>query len=150
MLSCKGPLADDVTWHKKTVATHPNNDKQKVAVLNGVVLLAKEKVVNQVLVSRMIRKLGATVIVANDGIEVCESERPDVVLMDINMPKRSGIEAVEIIRASGLTMPIYALTAETDKEETDKAIKAGCQGILSKPINRQKMQNTLQQCLAKN
>ena len=171
----KAGLADDVTWIKnlrektiertkekqkedtsgrkrKTITdSKPGKDKSKTALnLSGVVLLAEDNVVNQALVSRMIKKLGVTVIVANDGVEVCElcvSESPDVILMDINMPKRSGIEAVEIIRAKGLTIPIYALTAETDKEETDKAIKAGCQGILSKPINRQKLQDTLKQCL---
>ena len=135
----------------KTTKSISRNDQSKAAtILNGVVLLAEDNIVNQALISRILRKLGATVIVANDGVEVCDlcdDEVPDVILMDINMPRRSGIEAVEILRARGLTIPIYALTAETDKEETDKAIVAGCQGILSKPINRQKIHKTLKQCL---
>ncbi len=167
----KATLAEDATWIKESrkragkkqndEASESGPDKNKrskagkgksktIPNLNGVVLLAEDNVVNQALVSRMIKKLGVTVIVANDGVEACElcvSESPDVILMDINMPNRSGIEAVEILRAKGLTMPIYALTAETDKAETDKAIRAGCQGILNKPINRQRLQNTLQQCL---
>jgi len=167
----KATLAEGVSWIKQTrkragekqneessergpdknTRSKARKGKSKtVPNLNGVVLLAEDNVVNQALVSRMIKKLGVTVIVANDGVEACElcvSESPDVILMDINMPKRSGIEAVKILREKGLTMPIYALTAETDKAETDKAIRAGCQGILSKPINRQRLQNTLRQCL---
>lgn len=156
-------LASDITWIENPIEGLPGgglndttksismHDQSKAApVLNGVVLLAEDNVVNQALISKIVRKLGVTVIVANDGVEVCDlcdDEVPDVILMDINMPRRGGIEAVEILRARGLTMPIYALTAETDKEETDKAIVAGCQGILAKPVNRQQIQKMLQQCL---
>ena len=73
-----------------------------------------------------------------------------MILMDINIPKRSGIVAVEILRSQGYLMPIFALTAETDKEETDKAIKAGCQGVLSKPIYRRSIEETLYNCFNDN
>ncbi|MBV1921712.1 MAG: response regulator [Pseudomonadales bacterium] len=82
---------------------------------------------------------GRVVLVVSDGIDACDycdKSLPDFVLMDINMPNRDGLEATKYLRGRGCTVPIYALTAETSKEEIDKALGAGCDGFLSKPLDR--------------
>jgi len=118
--------------------------------LKGTVLLAEDNVVNQKLIERILKKTGVTVVIANDGVEACEycdKMLPDFVLMDINMPNRGGMEATEYLRDKGYVMPIYALTAETDKEEIDKMMTSGCQGFLKKPLNTQKLFGILQEYL---
>ena len=116
--------------------------------LTGAVLLAEDNVVNQKLIERILRKFGLDVIVVSDGVEVCDycddcsnnesnnEAMPDFILMDINMPNRDGLEATKYLRRKQYTLPIYALTAETSNEEISKALDAGCDGFLSKPLNR--------------
>ncbi len=111
----------------------------KIPQLNGVVLLAEDNVVNQKLIEKTLKKTGVTVAVVSDGVEACEycdNSLPDFVLMDINMPNRNGLDATKYLRGKGYNIPIYALTAETAKEEIDKALDAGCDGFLNKPLDR--------------
>ncbi|OUS28371.1 hypothetical protein A9Q99_12680 [Gammaproteobacteria bacterium 45_16_T64] len=118
-----------------------------VPSLEGVVLLAEDNVVNQKLIKKLIEKTGVTVLLANDGIEACEccdKRLPDVVLMDINMPNRNGLEATAYIRAQGYARPIFALTAELGQKEVEDAISVGCQGVLSKPINKKEIYSMLE------
>jgi len=110
--------------------------------LSGTVLLAEDNVVNQKLIERVLKKTGVNVIIAADGVEACEAcdkALPDFVLMDINMPRRNGVEAVKYIRGKGFDVPIYALTAEVDQTEIDKALVAGCLGFLAKPLNTKRL-----------
>ena len=110
--------------------------------LSGTVLLAEDNVVNQKLIERVLKKTGVNVITVADGVdacEVCDRALPDFVLMDINMPRRNGMEAVKYLRDKGYQIPIYALTAEVDQAEIDKALAAGCQGLLTKPLNTRKL-----------
>ena len=98
----------------------------------------------------VLRKRGVEVVFANDGVEACdfcESGTYDFVLMDINMPNRNGIEATEYLRKNHHNMPIYALTAETDRAEIDKILSAGCEGFLSKPLNKTKLYEVLEKLL---
>ncbi|OUS08027.1 hypothetical protein A9Q81_00740 [Gammaproteobacteria bacterium 42_54_T18] len=149
-------LPADVDWmNKNPLDKKQNIDKEEkvspARTLNGTVLLAEDNVVNQKLIERVLKKTGVTVVIANDGLEACEycdSTVPDFILMDINMPNRSGMEATKYLRDKGYVMPIFALTAETEKEEIDKMMIAGCQGFLEKPLNFQKLRSVLNQYLA--
>ncbi|OUR98035.1 hypothetical protein A9Q81_12300 [Gammaproteobacteria bacterium 42_54_T18] len=119
---------------------------QDVPSFSGTVLLAEDNVVNQKLIERVLKKTGVSVIVVSDGVEACgccDNEWPDFILMDINMPNRDGVTATRYLRGNGCTVPIYALTAETSKEEINKAIDAGCNGVLSKPLNRKLLYNAM-------
>ena len=127
------------------------SSKEKVNLkLSGTVLLAEDNVVNQALLSRMLKKVGVSVVLANDGVEACDrcsDSFPDLILMDINMPNRNGIEAVSIIRETNVDVPIYVLTAETDQIVITEAMEAGCQGFLSKPIKKIKLYDVLEKYL---
>ncbi|OUS06649.1 hypothetical protein A9Q81_01835 [Gammaproteobacteria bacterium 42_54_T18] len=138
-------LRSDVVWLNAsgvpTSIDQPskrNKTKQNVPTLHGTVLLAEDNIVNQQLISRVLKKTGVTIVVASDGkeaCEYCEKSLPDLVLMDINMPNCDGIEAVEYLKDRGVDVPIYALTAESKGSEVDRMLSLGCQGYLSKPVN---------------
>lgn len=131
--------------------SHKTKKSFAASNFSGTVLLAEDNIVNQKLIERVLKKTGVSVVVVSDGVEACDycdSALPDFILMDINMPNRDGLEATRYIRDKGHTLPIYALTAETSKEELDKAIDAGCDGFLSKPLNKELLVNAMAEHLS--
>jgi len=109
--------------------------------LTGIhILLAEDNTTNQLVVTQMLKSMGATYNVASDGVEaldIFEKERFDVVLLDIEMPRKSGLEVLREIRQledarSGT--PLIALTAYVMREHRDRIEKAGADGIIAKPI----------------
>ena len=79
---------------------------------------------------------------AKDGVtavELAKKLSPDVVLMDINMPKMNGIEATRRIKENHRHIPIIIQTAFTQPKDRQNAQKAGCDGFISKPIIKDKL-----------
>ena len=79
-------------------------------------------------------------ITAKDGqeaVEKAESERPDLILMDIVMPKMDGFEAVQKIRENEATksIPIIMVTTRGEEKNMEKGYKNGCNDYVTKPIN---------------
>jgi CheY-like chemotaxis protein/anti-sigma regulatory factor (Ser/Thr protein kinase) len=110
-----------------------------VVQVTGRVLLAEDNQDNQRLVSMYIRKTGATVTIAENGRQAVEQAMAgnfDLVLMDMQMPVMDGIEATRMLRESGYTGPIVALTANAMKEDLNHCEAAGCDDFLTKPINK--------------
>jgi signal transduction histidine kinase/ActR/RegA family two-component response regulator len=106
---------------------------------NTHVLVAEDNPVNQVVVKQMLEALGCKVTVANDGIEVVKLWKKgcyDVILMDIQMPNRGGIEATKVIRgleSSEQHITIIALTANAFDSDRELCLEAGLDDYLSKP-----------------
>jgi len=105
------------------------------------VLLAEDNAVNRLLARRMLEKYGNTVIAVENGreaLEAIERERPDLVIMDVQMPVMDGLEAIRTVRtdeqASGLHLPIIALTAHAMKGDRERCLEAGADEYLTKPI----------------
>jgi len=105
------------------------------------ILLAEDNPVNQRLAVKLLEKQGHSVRVANNGREVLdtlEQETFDLVLMDVQMPVLSGLEAAAMIRKrereSGEHTRIIALTANAMSGDREKCLAAGMDGYLSKPI----------------
>ncbi|MHA1128450.1 MAG: ATP-binding protein, partial [Alphaproteobacteria bacterium] len=104
------------------------------------ILLAEDNVTNQLVVTQMLKSMGAKFQVASDGVEMLamfEREEFDVVLLDIEMPRKSGLEVLREIRArddvkSGI--PMIALTAYVMPEHREKIVAAGADGVIAKPI----------------
>ncbi len=71
------------------------------------------------------------------GVELAISEKPDLILMDIQLPDINGLEAVRRIRALEIDRetPIVALTSYAMPGDREKALAAGCTGYIEKPIN---------------
>ncbi|CBL45650.1 Hypothetical protein HDN1F_20670 [gamma proteobacterium HdN1] len=118
--------------------------------LTGKILLAEDNVVNQALISRLIRRTGAEVHTVENGqlaINAASAAPYDLILMDINMPVLNGLEATAQLRARGYSKPIYALTAEQGAEELQAALTAGCNGHLAKPVEKALFYQVISHCL---
>jgi len=120
------------------------------------VLLAEDNVVNQTLASHLLEKRGFDVTVVADGngaLAAIERQRFDVVLMDIQMPNKDGLEATAAIRAKEATtrthLPIIALTAHAMKGDRERCIAAGMDAYVSKPIRSKELFETIESILHK-
>jgi len=105
------------------------------------VLLAEDNAVNRLLARRLLEKYGNTVIAVENGreaLEAIERDRPDLVIMDVQMPVMDGLEAIRAVRdkehTSGLHLPIIALTAHAMKGDRERCLEAGADEYLTKPI----------------
>jgi len=103
------------------------------------ILIAEDRHDNMILIKETLRSTGYAVYTATNGqeaIDIAEKERPDLILMDMQMPVMSGFEATRQIRETeGLKdIPIIALTARAMKGDEEKALAAGCSDYLSKPV----------------
>ncbi|MCG7537502.1 ATP-binding protein [Pseudoalteromonas sp. OOF1S-7] len=120
------------------------------ARLSGTILLAEDHDDNRALIIRMLEKMGLEVDAVNNGrdaVEHCLSAYPDVVLMDIQMPKMDGLEALQLLRQAGFEGEVYALTANVMEHEIKDYLAQGFSGHLSKPINSDLLYQTLAQSL---
>ena len=112
----------------------------------GKVLVVEDDPTNQKGVLAMLEKVGLQTEVANDGNEALQKatdQSYDLILMDIQMPNLNGYQATKALRKKGSTTPIVALTAYAMKGDAEKCIKAGCDDYLPKPINREKLFETI-------
>lgn len=104
------------------------------------ILLAEDNVTNQIVVTQMLKTMGAQFEVTSDGVEALESfdkDAFDVVLLDIEMPRKSGLEVLREIRSrtdEKANIPLIALTAYVMKEHRDRIENAGADGVIAKPI----------------
>lgn len=102
------------------------------------VLVADDVEANRKVCRVFLENSGASVLLAEDGgraIEMCRTHAIDLVLMDMQMPDVSGIEAARAVRAAGGCMPIIALTAFSTEEDRKDCLAAGMNDFLSKPID---------------
>ena len=105
------------------------------------VLLVEDNAANQLLARRMLEKQGHSVAVADDGaaaLEMFDSGRYDLVLMDVEMPRMDGLKAAGAMRRkereSGGHVPIVALTAHVMTGDRERCLRAGMDFYLSKPL----------------
>jgi len=116
-------------------------------------LVAEDNVINQKLITKVLKGFGLDVTVANNGKEAFDLRKQneyDVIFMDIQMPIMGGIEATEeIIRFENLTrkkhIPIIALTANALHGDKEKYLKAGMDNYASKPINVEHINRLLEE-----
>ncbi|MFZ4555643.1 MAG: response regulator [Pseudanabaena sp.] len=118
-----------------------------------LVLLAEDNEANIVTISSYLEAKGYRIILAKDGLEAIATAKlhqPDLILMDIQMPKMDGIEAIKNIRREPqLTkIPIIALTALAMVGDREKCIKAGANDYLAKPIRLRALAQLIQAFLS--
>lgn len=120
----------------RTTGLHPEGPD-----LGGIrILLAEDNLTNQIVASQMLRSLNAEVTICADGVEALErfeAVNPDLVVVDIEMPRLSGLDVIRAIRArddARAQVPIVALTAYAMREHRERIAAAGADGLISKPI----------------
>lgn len=122
-------------------------ESQKKAIrLKGSVLVVEDSATNQMLLRILLEQYGLRVSVASDGaegIDKAQKEKFDLILMDIQMPRINGFDAVRTLRQNGIGTPIIALTAHAMKEDLDRSIEVGCNDYISKPIDRRQFKQLL-------
>jgi len=118
------------------------------------VLLAEDNLVNQKITTRMLEKLGHAVTVVNNGREALDAigkQTFDFVLMDIQMPEMSGLEASEAIRrqesGGGKHLPIIALTAHAMDSDRERCLECGMDGYVSKPVRSAELSQLIRSLL---
>jgi two-component system cell cycle response regulator DivK len=108
--------------------------------LPGKILIVDDNQDSRELVVKILKTRGYQTIEAVDGEEALEkavAERPDLILMDRSLPKIDGYEVTRRLKDQEefKDIPIVALTAHAMRGDREKALEAGCEGYISKPIN---------------
>jgi signal transduction histidine kinase/response regulator of citrate/malate metabolism/streptogramin lyase len=114
----------------------------------GKILLGEDHDDNRELISRLLTGIGFEVYTAKNGYEVIESylkNKPDLILLDIQMPVMDGVEAIKILRAKRCSIPIVALTANTLAKDIEEYLTIGFTGYQSKPFERVSFINAVAQ-----
>ena len=123
------------TTKNDTVDSQTKTEKK---TLHGDILLVEDNEDNQLLLSRIIKKCGAKVTIAENGLEaikILKNKSFDLIFMDMQMPIMDGLTATKELRSTGCKIPIIALTANAFKEDRDKCFSAGCNDFLTKPVS---------------
>ncbi len=120
------------------------------------ILLAEDDGVNQIMISRMLEKMGHKIYCVENGVEALKAlrEEPfDCILMDLQMPVMNGLDAARTIRAApGLKnrsgTPIIAVTAHALRADKERLLKSGVNGCLFKPFSAEELSRALAEVLA--
>ena len=134
-------------------AVHPQQVFATSSARGGrrpVLLIAEDTDSNYLLLSLMLKKEYEVIRAGNgeEAVRLCEQVQPDAVLMDIQMPVMDGLKATRQIRGNGSQVPIIAVTAYAYDRDRQKALEAGCNEYLAKPLTGDTLRQTLRRLLS--
>ena len=120
---------------------------------NPKVLVVEDNFMNMMLVKEILEVKGYEIIEATDGAQalvMVKSERPDLVLMDINLPIMDGVAVMKALKKDESTsmIPVLALTASAMKGDAERFIGEGFDGYVAKPIDMKKLLESVEKGLA--
>jgi two-component system, cell cycle response regulator DivK len=118
------------------------------------VLVIEDNPANMKLASLLLRNVGHAVLCATDaetGLTLARAERPNLILMDIQLPGMDGFAATAMLKQDPATagIPVIALTAMAMKEDQEKSQAAGCDAYISKPLRYEELYAAIDALLAK-
>jgi two-component system cell cycle response regulator DivK len=119
----------------------------------STILIVEDNEKNMKLVRDVLQVKGYQTLEAGtgeDGVRLATESRPDLVLMDIQLPGMNGIDALKALRAEPATaaIPVIALTASVMQQDRQQIMSAGFDGFIEKPINLRSFLDTVQKTLA--
>ena len=123
-----------------------NNEIKGNVSVGRTVLVAEDVESNFLFIKSNYRKNCTHLLHAWNGkeaVEIYEQSQPDLILMDIKMPEMDGLEATRIIRKVSQEIPIIALTAFAFDDDRVKALEAGCNDYLTKPLSAPLLKETI-------
>lgn len=108
--------------------------------MGKIILIVEDEPKNLKLIQDLLQASGYRTVEATDGrqgVELARDRKPDLILMDIQLPVMDGLEATRILKADTSTrdMPIIALTSYAMAGDEERAREAGCDGYITKPID---------------
>lgn len=111
-----------------------------MTVRTKTVLLVDDSPTARMIESLLLKQKGYRLLEAHDGaegVDVARREAPDLILMDVSMPKLDGFQALEQIRSDPKTtaIPVIMITTRAELEHVQRGYEAGCSEYLTKPIN---------------
>ena len=120
--------------------------------MNAKILYVEDNPHNMNLIRRILEKQGFEVIGAingESGIEIASQEKPDLILMDIELPNMDGLEATSTIKANPAisNIPVIALSVHANYGDEERALAAGCDGYIAKPVSRVMLTQRIKQYL---
>jgi two-component system, cell cycle response regulator DivK len=118
------------------------------------ILLVEDSEMNRDMLARRLARRGYEVVIAVDGgqgVTLAQTEAPDLILMDMNLPVLDGSEATRQLRAAPATrsIPVIALTAHAMAGDREKALEAGCDDYDTKPIELERLLGKIEALLKK-
>jgi two-component system, cell cycle response regulator DivK len=108
-------------------------------MMNKRILCVEDNPQNMRLVRKILNHQGYDVLEAENGltgVQIALEQKPDLVLMDLNLPDIDGLEATQRIKSQAMHIPIVALTANAMFGDEDRCLAAGCDGYISKPVSK--------------
>jgi PAS domain S-box-containing protein len=139
------------TLNDLSIGYNPEIQVSQGKWVNQQILVAEDDMTNFLYLQNILEPTGAHLLHAKNGeeaVQICrENDNIAVVLMDIRMPILNGYEATRQIRAFRKALPVIAQTAYAMPEDQIKAIQAGCNAYISKPINRHQLLDLIEKNL---
>ncbi|MDA0654950.1 MAG: response regulator, partial [Proteobacteria bacterium] len=126
-----------------------NSHDEAVSKVNKTVLYIEDNPANLSLMEMIISRTDGIDLIsafnAEIGIDMARAQKPDLILLDINLPGMNGFEALKVLKEmeESAETPVIAVSAAAAKKDIDAAIKAGFNAYLTKPINVQNLLDTL-------
>lgn len=119
---------------------------------NKKILLVEDNAANILTIGEYLENYGYQIIIANDGLQAIEKAKeilPNIILMDIQMPKMDGLEATRRLRADPqfASVPIIALTALAMPGDRERCLEAGASEYMSKPVSLKELKNVIENFL---
>jgi two-component system cell cycle response regulator DivK len=118
------------------------------------ILIVEDNAANMKLACLLLENAGHTTLSAVDaeiGLTLARSERPDLILMDIQLPGMDGLAATALLKKDPATasIPVIALTAMAMKEDREKTRAAGCDAYIAKPLRYKELLAAIDELLAR-
>ncbi len=126
--------------------THNKTDISGIVLHNKTILLVEDNELNRHVILGLLEQSKAKILIAKNGaeaLEIAETEKTDLILMDINIPIMDGYAVTQAIRENLNTVPIIGLSANTMRKDITKALHVGMNAYLHKPMDVQRFYQLL-------
>ncbi len=130
---------------------HTKNPHQEEPRRKYKVLVADDEPSSRILLGHFIKKMGYEPVNAIDGeecIEILQREEIDILLLDIQMPKKNGFEVMSYLKDHNIRIPVIMVTASHEIPQTVRCIKMGAYEYLTKPLDTERLQIILRNALS--
>lgn len=119
---------------------------------SGKILLVEDNTINRRLAEFLLRSQGYRVreaVTAQEAFEILETDRPDLILMDVQLPGMDGLEATRRLKEDPATrgIPVVAVTSYAMKGDREKVLAMGCAAYITKPIDKTTFLEQVARCL---